>query len=218
MNVTAVREQRIAMPPGMAGVDLTIQEMSRAAMGQWGAGSERIRDLAVSIIRAARVPERDQMGEVVALKNWVQDNVRYVRDPLWYESITFPESIAFDVKTGDCDDHVVLLAALLGAVGIPSRFVTFGIQSATQTHVAMEAQVKGEWIPLDPIVKNKPAGWQVPDPSTRVVYGPNTPFGTAGKVLSIGNAISAAFTLAGIYVAWRYVFAPMFRNHGRRGR
>lgn len=215
MATVAVREERIPMPPGMAGVDLTIQTMAKMAMGQYGAGSAKIRYLAEEIILDARVKERDQAGEMIALRNWVMRNIRYVRDPLWYESVTYPESTAFETKTGDCDDHTVLLAALLGAVGIPTRFVTYGFKNIpTQTHVAMEAQIKGQWITLDPIVKDQMAGWEVPDPTTRVVYGTNTPLGTAGKVLSLGNVVAAVLTLVGIAAFWKYAVVPL--SSGRR--
>ncbi len=180
---------RTDLPAGSDGTDATIQAMARAAMGEYGAGSGKIIALAHDIIARAGVPERDVRGEVDAIHRYVQQSLRYVHDPLWYEMITYPETLAFETMTGDCDDHVVLEAALLGAVGIPSRFVTYGFKGKiAQSHVAMEAKVGNGWVPLDPIVKDKPAGWSVPDASNTVRYGVNTPTGTVGTTFSVVNA------------------------------
>lgn len=210
-TLAATNVERIALPSGPSGTDATIQAMAKAAMGDFGASSPKIIALARKIIREARVPERDQQGEVVAIHNWVMAHLRYVRDPLWSEMITYPETLAFETSTGDCDDHVVLEAALLGAVGIPSRFVTFAFKNQTgMSHVAMQANVKGEWISLDPIVKTKPAGWEAPDATSVVRYGINTPTGTASKVFSLGNAAAGALVLFAVLLFFKFT---RFKGH-----
>jgi transglutaminase-like putative cysteine protease len=190
----AHQAERILLSDGPDGTDQTIQAMARAAMGEHGAGSPRIIDLARDIISG--VPERDQIGEVEAIHRFVMLHLRYVRDPLWYESITMPETMAFERQAGDCDDHAVLEAALLGSIGIQTRFVTYAFKgSPIMSHVALHAKVGNDWIPLDPIVKNKSAGWEVPDSTTRVLYGVNTPTGTAVRVFSVTNALSSGIVL-----------------------
>jgi transglutaminase-like putative cysteine protease len=201
--LSAERVERIQIPPGAAGTDATIDAMARAAMGEFGAGSGRIRELAITILRDAGVAERDQQGEVVAIHQWVQDHLRYVKDPLWYEFVTYPETLAFERADGDCDDHVVLEAALLGAIGIPSRFVVFAFRGGPWSHVAMQANVKGRWIPLDPIVKTKPAGWVAPDADRTKVYGVNTPDGPARRVVSVIGFVGLALALYGVFTAYR---------------
>ncbi len=198
----ATQAERIMLADGPDGTDQTIQAMSKAAMGEFGAGSPRIIDLARDII--ATVPERDQLGEVEAIHRFVMLHLRYVRDPLWYEAVTMPETLAFERQQGDCDDHAVLEAALLGSIGIQTRFVTYAFKgSPIMSHVALQARVGNKWIPLDPIVKNKPVGWEVPDATTRVVYGVNTPTGTAIKVFSITNALSSGIVLIVVgMLAW----------------
>jgi hypothetical protein len=202
--ISATRVIRTDLSAGGDGTDATIQAMSRAAMGEYGAGSGRVIAAAREIIDDAGVPERDQRGEVEAIHRFVMLHLRYVRDPLWYEMITYPETLLFDTATGDCDDHVVLEAALLGALGIPTRFVTYGFKgNIAQSHVAMEAKVGSEWIPLDPIVKDKPAGWSVPDASNVTRYGVNTPSGTIGAAFSVVNAGKMlACVVAGVALWW----------------
>jgi len=64
----------------------------------------------------------------------------------------------------------VLEAALLGALGHPTRFITIGYSPQAFSHVYLEANVRGRWIPLDPIMADKPAGWQAPNPVIRKAF------------------------------------------------
>ncbi len=151
------------------------------AMGMHGAKSQWIRDQALAIISRAMVDERDIRGEITAIHEWVQKTIRYVRDPVALELLTYPEDLARNIKTGDCDDHAMLEAALLGAIGIPTRFVVVGFSvPGSYSHVYLEAKEKADWLPLEPIVKNKPVGWEVPAPIARKVYPTNSDDGIAG--------------------------------------
>lgn len=196
------------MPSGNAGVDLTVDSMARMSQGQFGSGSPRIIALARQIIADAQVPEKDQDGEVDAIHAWVQAHMRYVKDPMWYEFVTYPETLAFDTPTGDCDDFCVLESALLGAIGIPTRFVVFGFGTApAPSHVALSANVGGSWIPLDPIVKSKPPGWEVPDYTLRHAYGVNTPTGYARNTYAkLAGVAALAVGIWGMY-SWLHTTA-----------
>ncbi len=153
---------RTHLSPGKRGTAETVDIMARLAMGLDGARSTRIRDLAVAIVRAAGVPAKDYLGEVVAVHRWVQECIRYTRDPVGQETIQTPTHTAFIQRAGDCDDFATLEAALLGALGHPSRFVTIGQTARAFSHVYLEAQVHGRWVPLDPIMAEHPAGWEAP--------------------------------------------------------
>jgi transglutaminase-like putative cysteine protease len=171
----------LPLPSGEAGTDITIEMMARMAMGKYGAGSLRMRELAASIVRD--VPEKDVRGEIDAIHRWVQNRLRYVNDPATAEMLVHPESLAFDpdVRTGDCDDHAMLEAALLAAIGRPTRFVVIARnpRDAFQ-HVYLEAHDGREWVPLDPIMKKpqQPSGWAVPNPGRIKRYPSNRPDGT----------------------------------------
>ena len=203
---TVERVERVPLKPGVDGTDQTIVVMAKAAMGIYGAGSGKIRNLAIQIVRDAGVPEKDKRGEIEAVHAFVKKHLRYVKDPLWYEFVTFPETLAFERNDGDCDDHVVLEAALLGALGIPTRFVVYAFNGAANFgHVAMQAlEANGKWLPLDPIVKDKPAGWEVPDATKRHVYGVSTPDGPTGAKASLGELFGV---VVGILALW-----TMFRS------
>ena len=71
----------------------------------------------------------------------------------------------------------MLEAALLGSIGITSRFVTIGVTPDRMSHVYLQAKPKDDWISLDPIMRNKPAGWEVPPSAVKVrkVYLENFP-------------------------------------------
>lgn len=170
--------RRLNIPTGDAGTDVTVDLMARMAMGIYGAQSVKIRQLAIDIVRAAGVRQKDRLGEVRAIHSWVQQRLRYVQDPAWQELLTHAETLAFDAQDGDCDDHSILEAALLGAIGIPTRFVVVGMKrDAPFQHVYSEAMVMKTWVPLDAIMKDKPAGWSVPNPGRRKAYAVNSPDG-----------------------------------------
>ncbi|RLE42921.1 hypothetical protein DRJ48_02320, partial [Candidatus Woesearchaeota archaeon] len=57
-----------------------------------------------------------------ALYNFVRDNIEYLNDPLRVEFIQVPE-LTLATGGGDCDDGAVLLASLLGSIGIRTEFV-----------------------------------------------------------------------------------------------
>lgn len=198
------------MPSGSLAVEKTIDLMSRAAMGVYGAHSPKIRSLAISIIRRAGVDEKDKISEVQAIHNFVMDHLRYVNDPLWQEFITYPETLAFEQRDGDCDDHAVLEAALLGAIGVRTRFVTVAPTPGPMSHVYLQANVSSDdgtgqkvaqWIDLDPIMKNKPMGWAVPNPAVRHIFPLNTPNGiglqsTGGLLATLGGIASALWKMS----------------------
>ncbi len=161
---------RSTLSQGKRGTAETVAIMARLAMGEWGARSERIRALALAIIREAGIAGKNYVVEVLTIHRWVQTSIRYTHDPIGQETVQTPEHTAFVNQAGDCDDFSMLEAALLGALGHPTRFITIGYTSNAFSHVYLEANVRGQWIPLDPIMADKPAGWQAPNPVIRKVF------------------------------------------------
>ena len=164
---------------GFAGTDQTVALMSQLAMGPYGARSPKIQASAVKILRGAQVAPKDYTGEMVALHNWVRDNIRYTRDVVGQETLFPPEYVMYQTQAGDCDDLSMLVAALCGSVGIPTRFKVIGQTPGSYSHVYLEARPQNDWIPLDPIMRDKPAGWEAPA-STAVIsktFPENTPDG-----------------------------------------
>ena len=202
-RMSVERVERVNLPTGTAGTDATIDVMARAACGIYGAGSAIVRNRAIQILRDAGIKERDKRSEVSAIHAFVKKHLRYVSDPLWYEFVTFPETLLADRADGDCDDHAVLESALLGAIGIPTRFVTYGFNGNPPSHVALHALVGKKWIPLDPIVKDKPDGWEVPDYDSRTIYGVNSPTGYANTKFSFSGMTGFLFVGAALWLLHR---------------
>ncbi len=168
---------RSVLPPGEAGVDTTVAKMSELAHSTWGAKSPKIRVLAMNIVNAAKVPPKDYYGEIVAIHHWMLRNIRYFRDPVGQETLADPEQTAFNLRGGDCDDLTTLEMALLGSIGIQSYPVVCGMTPGQFTHVYLHATVpignhrrSGEIVPLDPIMRNKPVGWEAPNVKARKTY------------------------------------------------
>lgn len=73
------------------------------------------------IVEAARnaiagVAAHDTLGETSAIKDWVWNHIKYVRDPACTEWLQGPE-YTLDRRVGDCDCMATLAGALLGALG-----------------------------------------------------------------------------------------------------
>lgn len=130
---------------GDAGVSQTIDQM-RALV------DEALRD--PSILRAAKdivrgVPPFDDLSEAQALYNWVRANIRFTKDPVNKETL-YPPSELLQIRAGDCDDISMLLATLLMAIGYPARLMTVAANGDEFSHVYVEGQINGQWIPMDP--------------------------------------------------------------------
>lgn len=171
------------LPGGAKGTDETVRLMARMAGGRYGSRSPKIRAAALNIIRDANVREKDYHGEGMALAKWVRDNIRYLKDPLGQETLAHPEETMFNSLAGDCDDQSVLTAALLGAVGIPTRFKVMGVTPAMFSHVYLQMCPKDRWITIDPIMSDKPIGWEAPKRVRAIekVYPVNGPDGWVGE-------------------------------------
>jgi transglutaminase-like putative cysteine protease len=90
----------------------------------------------------AHVPPRDCVGQALAIRKWVADRFRFVRDPLGVELIETPAFHLSRIKDwgfvqGDCDDAATITAALGEAVGIPASLVAvaFFKKNAPFAHV-----------------------------------------------------------------------------------
>lgn len=94
------------------------------------------------------LPQKDWLGEVNALFDFVQGHIRYIRDIRNVETLQTPEK-TLQLKAGDCDDKSTLLAALLESIGHPARFHAVGFAPGKFSHVFVETLVGGKWMPLE---------------------------------------------------------------------
>ncbi len=130
-----------------------------------------------SVIRAAReavlsAPAKDREAEAAGIYRWVREHVRYTRDPLGVDTFHHARHTIAQ-GAGDCDDMAILVAAMLGAVGIASRFVVISTsrsQPDRWRHIYVEALVRpGQWWPLDATEPYGP-GWAPPSAVRTLVF------------------------------------------------
>lgn len=155
---------QVPLPDGDRGIAVTIGFMRQAAL--WGQADPQVRQLALEIV--AGVPNRDTAGEINAIYQWVKSNIAF-RGEL-DETVQTPE-VTIKFGAGDCDDHAVLVAALLGAIGYQWQFKTVGIYGQSDfTHVYTEIYDgdgqfvtqydPSNWVALDTTVDEASPGWE----------------------------------------------------------
>lgn len=172
-----IQVQRSVLPDGIAGVDATVKKVVELAHSNFGSKSAKIRAAAIDIVRNAGIQDKDYFGEIVAIHNWVRDNIRYVRDPIGQETLSYPEETLFNSRAGDCDDMTTLEIALLGAIGMEAYPVVIGMFPNHFSHIYLHAKVPegkgrnaGKVLPLDPIMKNWPAGREAANVKAKKLY------------------------------------------------
>lgn len=107
------------------------------------------------------VRDNDQNAQAKRLLDFVRAKMIYTADPLGSEQITDPVNLLLDIQQrgearGDCDDHVVLLASLLGSIGIPAEPLAVKYKGSRYNHVIVRAKLGGEWVEMDPCSKSGP--------------------------------------------------------------
>lgn len=112
-----------------------------------------IREEAVRIIHGTG--NNDQLTQFNTLASYVREKMVYVRDPNGSEFIVAPDILLQKIRErgmayGDCDDHVVLLNTLTGALGIETRIAGVKLpNSDVWNHVISQAFIGGRWYQLD---------------------------------------------------------------------
>lgn len=134
-----------------------------------GRRSPAIREKAVEL--TAFLPQKDRVGEVRAIFEFVRDEIRYVRDIQGIETVHMPE-IVLENAAGDCDDKAMLLASLLGSVGYSTRFVAMGQAPGAYTHVYLEVKMGRDWSTAVALDATEPhhMGWRPPSASRPIFF------------------------------------------------
>lgn len=148
---------------GPAGAAQTMGFMRSYVLAAVRDPSQRIRELTLSII------PRNYVGQVRAIQQWTQQNIRYVHDPI--DSEGGAELVQEPVYTvqhqaGDCDDQSVLTASMLSAIGHPTRFAAFAFNGGPLEHVVTQTQIGPQWITVETI-EARPLGWEPPNITSR---------------------------------------------------
>jgi hypothetical protein len=189
-SIEPPRVFQLKIPSGFGGTQETASRM--CALIVEGAKDFYVRQKAIDILLAARVPAKDYLGEIRALFEWVRDRVRYTRDPFRVEVLHSARKLA-ELRAGDCDDKTILLGAMLESVGHPVRLVLTGPDPRRPrlfSHVYLEVSHRGRWIPLDATM-SKPAGWAPVMPTKMVV-----PLERRSSMPSVAQTLGAAGPVA----------------------
>ncbi len=129
----------------------------------YGPGGVRSPDIRVAALEAVKGVERGQ-SEIQSVFNWVKDRIEFRGE--FAETLQEPR-VTLRTGAGDCDDHSMLLAAMLASLGFRTRFRTIATPSAPDefSHVYAEVEDKQakQWIPLDTTVDSSYAGWAPPN-------------------------------------------------------
>jgi transglutaminase-like putative cysteine protease len=116
-------------------------------------------------IRAATLPlltsriNNDIKSHAASVAAFVMRKMIYLADPDGGEFIQTPLVLLNTIGQkgfayGDCDDHVVLLGAMLTSVGIPARAVAVKLHGSDYyNHVVVEYPFEGRTILIDPCAK-----------------------------------------------------------------
>ena len=168
---------------GIAGTDRTVQEIARHVEADLKRPDIRL--LATGILR--NVHSKDEAGEARAIYGYVSRSIRYQKDPIGIETVQSPLA-TLQIKAGDCDDHVALVAALALSVGIPARFRVVGYFKDEMIHIFPELYVNGRWTAADTTEPARGFGWRPPTFPVERVYN------LKGEVDSMNLSQSPAVT------------------------
>lgn len=105
-----------------------------------------------------------------AMYLFVRNNIEYVNDPVKFEFVKEP-AYTLEVRSGDCDDHAVLLSSLLRSVGIQTKFVFIPQHVYIQAKLpkALNRYRQNDWVNLDPTCKTCEFGEIPPNLVDRII-------------------------------------------------
>lgn len=144
----------------------TVHTMVQQVRGPRGVQSTLVRSLKDHIVRDLQ--PKDYLSEILAVRNFVAEKVRYSNDALVVEQVQDPERLADQIvkhgrAVGDCDDIANLIATLTLQLGRESDFVIVGFGApGVYTHIFARAKEprSGQWIILDPVAGTDEDGMQ----------------------------------------------------------
>lgn len=126
----------------------------------WGARGEhslKVRRACEDVIGG--VWPKDYLGEVLAIRNFATDHIRYTNDPRHIELIKDPERIIAEIEERgvclcDCDEIAQLIATMALVAGRTAEFVVVGFGAAGDySHVFARVQEpkSGIQVVCDPV-------------------------------------------------------------------
>jgi transglutaminase-like putative cysteine protease len=135
----------------------TIRTMVDMVRGQRGERSMVLYGVTAEVVRG--IQPKDYLSEILAVRNFVAEKVKYLNDPLTTELVRDPQNLIEQVMksgkaVGDCDDIATLMAAMARQLGRDAEFITVGFGAPGKySHVftRVKEPKSGVWIVCDPV-------------------------------------------------------------------
>ena len=126
-------------------------------IGPRGERSMLVHSLKNHIVRGLQ--PKDYLSEILAVRNFAAERIRYSNDALTVEQVQDPERSSQQIvqhgrAVGDCDDLALWIATICRQLGREAQFVTVGFgPPGRYSHVFSRAKEpkSGQWIVLDPV-------------------------------------------------------------------
>lgn len=113
------------------GPEDTIRTMVGLVKGQRGEHSVYLRSLTEQVVRGLQ--DKDYLGEIIAVRNFVAERVRYMNDPLTLELVKDPQRLAEEISArgravGDCfpEGTMVVRRGISRAESVPIEEIKLG--------------------------------------------------------------------------------------------
>lgn len=139
------------------GPDDTLRLMVKLALGDRGERSSMVRSVKDHIVREAA--SKDYLSEILAVRYFAAERIRYSNDALGVEQVQDPERICevidkYGTAVGDCDDIACFIGSLCRQLGRECEFVVVGFgKPGIYSHVftrVREPKTK-KWVVCDPV-------------------------------------------------------------------
>jgi hypothetical protein len=168
----ALQMRQFHLPAGDAGVLRTINKMETLVSGPEGIGSPVLHQ---TVREAIRGSVRD-VTEMQAWFDWVKNVIEFRGEA--EETLQSPE-VTIKLRSGDCDDLSMLIAAGLRSLGYETAFRTVATPDSqgefAHVYAVAKDKLTHKWIALDSTVEESYPGWEPPETTrerTFMAYGP----------------------------------------------
>jgi transglutaminase-like putative cysteine protease len=108
---------------------------------------------------------KDYLSEILAVRNFVGEKVKYANDPIALEMVKDPQRLIEEISkhgvaVGDCDDCALLSATMFRQLGREAEFVTVGFGAPNNfSHVftRVKEPKSGRWVAVDTVAGTREA-------------------------------------------------------------
>lgn len=166
-----------------------------------------VRTLASRII--SQCSSKDYACYGSSIHNWVHENIKYIHDAPGVETLVAPAYL-LKAKAGDCDDQVMLTAALAESIGIPARFATIKADPSQPTeysHIFAQLQIPSQgWVTSDTTMDGG-FGWDPGSQYERKVWASSLD-APEGEDKNFMTGLAADWTVYPLIPDDQYAFPP----------